>query len=175
MLLAWLEANKPRSQSPGLIKPSQAKSLAWGWLWLWLEESQAKSPGSSHGLSRCIKPSRSGAPRPKFHSQLALNHTYASDQLEAALTVQNFPSIRYELIWVHFSRAFWGFKISVEAMAQAKAKPSQAPIHGFGFGLKNMKPKPDEAKPKPGLASQAKPKHHYTESTQAVLLVRQAE
>ncbi|KAJ7643502.1 hypothetical protein DFH06DRAFT_1136923 [Mycena polygramma] len=29
MLLAWLEAKKPRSQSPGLIKPSQAKSLAW--------------------------------------------------------------------------------------------------------------------------------------------------
>jgi hypothetical protein len=50
MLLAWLQATKPRSQSRGLTSPAKPTLLALGRLWLWLGVSEAKAKGLSRGI-----------------------------------------------------------------------------------------------------------------------------
>ncbi|KAJ7108352.1 hypothetical protein C8R43DRAFT_962898 [Mycena crocata] len=115
MCLAWLQAKKPRSQSPGFAKPSQAKVRALRGLWLWLQTSEAKSRGLKPRL-RILQPSRTLVPKNHF-STLAAQF----DNLQQPYG----PEKKYK-------------KKSPKAGAWAKAKPSQALPYGFGFGFMDM-------------------------------------
>ncbi|KAG2101606.1 uncharacterized protein F5147DRAFT_776609 [Suillus discolor] len=61
------------------------------------------------------------------------------------------------MVWWSYSITLWGVR---SAAAQARPGQGQAIVEGFGPACDFWEPKPSEARPKPGLSSQAGPEHH---------------
>ncbi|KAJ7823345.1 hypothetical protein B0H14DRAFT_2597997 [Mycena olivaceomarginata] len=143
MCLAWLEARKPESQSPGFA--SQAKP------------NSGLDGGFGFGLSVSDRfPAKSLPRMGKFEVELKLNtKTGRCQNIDGTQNIYIRVLVSLENCLEHPTTQK---KMAVKP--RLKPKPSQAKQAlpaGLGSGLTDFKPKPAQAKPKPWFQSQVSP------------------